>query len=166
MKPARNLPARNLLVLLLGSVAASLALPATAAPDGAKLYAQNCAACHGDRGDGGIGVPLALSSFQATVDNTYLERTIRLGRPGRVMPAFSQLKDDEVDAIVKHLRSWYKGKIPQYDAKPLHGDAKHGAALFKQHCAACHGQQAEGGHGTGVTMSSSNLLANSFPFSP
>ena len=139
---------RNVLILLL-----SCAAPALAAPDGAKLYAQNCAACHGESGDGGIGVPLSLPSFQATVDDQYLQRTIRHGRPGRVMPSFSQLKDDEVVAIVKHLRSWYHGKIPRYASKQVKGDSQHGAALFQKNCAACHGQQAEGGHGTGVTLS-------------
>lgn len=141
-------PFRNLLVLLLGCVGSALA-----APDGAKLYAQNCAACHGENGNGGIGVPLSLPSFQATVDDHYLTRTIRLGRPGRVMPAFAQFKDAEVAAIVKHLRSWHHGKLPHFDSKPVHGNAQQGAALFAKNCAACHGQQAEGGHGTGVTLS-------------
>ena len=75
--------------LALNSFATSFALAST--PDGAKLYAQNCAACHGVNGQGGIGVPLSLPSFQATADDQYLKRSIRLGRPGRVMPAFTQL---------------------------------------------------------------------------
>lgn len=129
------------------------AVPAWAAPDGAKLYAQNCAACHGESGSGGIGIPLSLPSFQSAVDDAYLKRSIRLGRPGRVMPAFSQLQDVEVDAIIKHLRSWYRGKVPRFDAKPVRGNAQHGKVLFQQHCAACHGQHGEGGHGTGVTLS-------------
>ncbi len=129
------------------------ATSAWAAPDGAKLYAQSCAACHGENGSGGIGIPLSLPSFQSTVDDAYLKRSIRLGRPGRVMPAFTQLQDAEVDAIVQHLRSWYRGKAPRFDTKPLRGNAQHGKTLFQQHCAACHGQHGEGGHGTGVTLS-------------
>lgn len=141
------------LLLLLSCIASVWAWPAWAAANGAKLYAQNCAACHGERGNGGIGTPLSLDSFQSTVDDRYLRRTIRHGRPGRVMPAFTQLKDAEVDAIVKHLRSWHPGKTPRFDTKPVRGDAPHGATLFKQHCAACHGQHGEGGRGTGVTLS-------------
>ena len=137
--------------LLLSSSATPFALAST--PDGAMLYAQNCAACHGENGKGGIGVPLSLASFQASVDNQYLKRSIRLGRPGRVMPAFTQLEEVEVDAIILHLRSWYKGKIPQYGKQSIQGDAKHGAVLYQQNCAACHGKDAEGGHGTGVTLS-------------
>jgi cytochrome c oxidase cbb3-type subunit 3 len=135
---------------------ALVALPlssAWAATDGATLYARNCAACHGEDGSGGIGVPLSLPSFQATVDDAYLRQTIRIGRPGRVMPAFTQLSDGEVSAIVGHLRTWHKGKPPVYDHKPIKGDAVKGAALFGKYCAGCHGAQGEGSHGTGVTFS-------------
>ena len=38
-----------------------VAVPLLFAADGAALYAQNCAACHGDKGSGGIGVPLAMA---------------------------------------------------------------------------------------------------------
>lgn len=128
-------------------------LPAAAAPDGAKLYSQNCAACHGEKGDGGIGIPLSLPSFHATVDDAYLKQTIVRGRPGRVMPSFSFLNDAQVNAIVRHMRTWYKGKVPAYSIAPVKGDAKRGSQLFEKHCAGCHGRSGEGGHGTGVTFS-------------
>ena len=122
-------------------------------PDGAGLYAQNCAVCHGETGNGGIGVPLALPSFQATVSNAYLAATIRRGRPGRVMPAFTRLSDAEVDAIVQYIRSWYKGPLPVYSDAPIKGNPVHGKQLFAAHCAACHGADGAGGKGTGVTFS-------------
>jgi len=123
------------------------------AADGAELYSRHCAACHGEDGRGGIGVPLALPSFQATVDDEYLRRTIRLGRPGRVMPAFTQLSDAEVDAIVAHLRRFHRGKKPVFDRKPIRGNATRGEQLFARYCAGCHGPRGEGSHGTGVTFS-------------
>lgn len=126
---------------------------AVSAADGATLYARNCAACHGEDGSGGIGVPLSLPSFLATVDDAYLRKTIRLGRPGRVMPAFAQLSDAEVDAIVAHIRSWHKGKAPVFDTRPIRGDASRGEKLFGRYCAGCHGAKGEGSHGTGVTFS-------------
>jgi cytochrome c oxidase cbb3-type subunit 3 len=138
---------------LVGALLGIAGSTAFAAIDGAKLYAQNCAACHGEAGNGGIGIPLSLPSFHATVDDDYLRKTIRLGRPGRVMPAFTQLKDEEVDAIIHHLRSWYKGKAPTYSAALVKGDVKRGAKLFEKYCAGCHGTIGEGGHGTGVTFS-------------
>jgi cytochrome c oxidase cbb3-type subunit 3 len=124
-----------------------------AAPDGAKLYGRNCAACHGVKGDGGIGVPLALPSFQAGISDDYLRKTIRLGRPGRVMPAFSSLSAAEIDAIVRHLRSWSGKPAMTYSGTPIQGDPSHGKKLFGQHCAACHGAEGEGSQGTGVTFS-------------
>lgn len=130
-----------------------LSLSTFAAPDGAKLYMQNCASCHGVKGDGGIGVPLSLASFQALVDNDFLRQTILHGRVGRVMPAFGYLSNAEVDAIVSHMRGWYKGKVTLYTSALVKGSAEHGKPLFEQHCASCHGEAGEGGHGTGVTFS-------------
>ncbi|NIA02887.1 MAG: c-type cytochrome, partial [Planctomycetia bacterium] len=40
--------------------------------DGEHLYVQNCAACHGYNGDGGMGVPLSLPDFLSTASNEYL----------------------------------------------------------------------------------------------
>lgn len=132
-----------------------LALPLAAAPGGAELYAQNCAVCHGADGRGGVGVPLALPSFLPSVSDDYLAATIRHGRPGRVMPAFSQLSDVEVQAIVAHLRSWMPAgrKVVSLSSNPVHGDVAHGKTLFAERCAVCHGANGEGGHGTGVTFS-------------
>lgn len=130
-----------------------MCLPAFAAPDGAKLYAQKCASCHGENGDGGIGIPLSLPSFQALVDDDFLKQTIWYGRKGRVMPAFSNLSEAEVDAVVRHMRSWYKGKVPHYSNATVKGNTEHGKTLFEKHCASCHGVTGEGGQGTGVTFS-------------
>lgn len=141
------------ILALLGLV--PIANPAAgAALDGAKLYAVNCSACHGTDGHGGVGVPLALPSFLSSVDDLYLNKSIRQGRPGRVMPAFTRLSNAEVDAIVAHLRSWPGQKPPRtQNRQPIHGDVARGAKLFAAHCAACHGEHGGGGHGTGVTMS-------------
>ena len=102
---------------------------------------------------GGIGVPLALPSFQATIDDDYLRRTIRHGRPGRVMPAFPSLSNAQTDAIVNHVRGWNKGPRVTFAANRIGGDIKRGKRLYSQNCAACHGANGEGGKGTGVTFS-------------
>lgn len=135
------------------AIALTITSAAAAAPDGARLYAQNCAVCHGESGTGGVGVPLALPAFLAGVDDNYLRETIRRGRPGRVMPAFTRLSEAEIEAIVGHIRGWQDGEAPTFPAGKVAGDPKKGGALFAQHCAACHGAQGQGGHGTGVTFS-------------
>lgn len=134
-------------VLLLGSVLFSSPLFAV---DGAKLYAQNCNACHGER-SGGIGVP--LTSAENLIPDDYVRKTIRNGRPGRVMPAFAALSNDEVSAIVRHVQSLHGGTPPRYDSEPIQGNIVNGQKLFAYHCAACHGANGEGGKGTGVTLS-------------
>src|SRR5574340_1595796 len=113
-------------LILLGGLGCS---SAQADPDGARLYASNCAACHGETGTGGIGVPLALPSFQASISDAYLRKTIHLGRPGRVMPAFSALTEDEIDATVHYVRSWNTGPAVTYTSKPVKGDPSHGRQL-------------------------------------
>ena len=140
----------NTLILILLTLAWSLT--AMAAPDGAKLFARHCAVCHGENGTGGIGVPLSLPSFQATVSNDYLRKTIQLGRPGRVMPP-AGLNPAEIEAVVRYIRDWTKAPAPRYPDQHVKGNAEHGRALYTEHCASCHGANGEGGKGTGVTFS-------------
>ncbi len=137
-----------LFALLLGLVSA-----VRAAPDGAALFAAHCAACHGDKGGGGVGVPLSLPSFLDSVDDNFLRQTIRRGRPGRVMPAFDALSDAQVAAIVSFIRSWSDKPAQTYSVATIPGNAAHGKELFARFCAACHGAQGGGGKGTGVTFS-------------
>ena len=140
-------------LLFLGTNAA-MAAETHAKPDGARLYAQRCSACHGADGSGGVGVPLALPAFLSSVDDAYLRNTIRLGRPGRVMPAFTKLTDAEVDAIIAHIRRWPGQKRPTAPSPDrIAGNVPRGKTLYERHCAACHGTNGEGGHGTGVTLS-------------
>jgi len=125
----------------------------SAAPNGEKLYKQHCAACHGTDGKGGVGVPIALPSFLDSVSDRYLHRTIRFGRPDRVMPAHQHMSDVQVDSIVKYVRKMSTARAPVYDQKPVTGDINNGKKLFAQYCASCHGANGEGGTGTGVTFS-------------
>ncbi|MCK4864666.1 MAG: c-type cytochrome [Gammaproteobacteria bacterium] len=124
-----------------------------AKPNGEQLYSTHCAACHGANGDGGVGVPLALPDFQYGVTNDYLTKTIRLGRPGRIMPAFTKLSNKEIKAIIKHIRNWAPGKPFKYSNKKINGNLKHGKEIYAKSCAACHGATGQGGKGTGVTFS-------------
>lgn len=125
--------------------------PPTLAADGAMLYREHCAACHGNTGAGGLGVPLAMRDLLAVAEDEYFRRTIRLGRPGRHMPAFSHLSTGEVDALVAHLRSWG----PQ-QPKPISvgaGDVMSGEILYGNWCGMCHGARGEGASTTGITWS-------------
>ncbi len=140
-------------LLLLLSICPTSWATSSSPQDGHRLFANHCAACHGDDGQGGVGVPLALPSFLSTVDDEYLRKTIRNGRQGRIMPAFKRFSEAEVDAIVAHIRSLSPAKPAKLSSGRVSGDRLHGQQLFALHCSACHGENGEGGHGTGVTMS-------------
>jgi cytochrome c oxidase cbb3-type subunit 3 len=122
-------------------------------PDGAELYQQNCSVCHGADGAGGVGIPLNLPDFLAVASDDYLRRTLRLGRPGRVMPAFPELDDAQINAIVAYIRSWSDQPGPRYGTDALQGDPQRGEELYTKHCVGCHGEDGQGGTGTGVTFS-------------
>jgi len=120
---------------------------------GASLFENNCAVCHGEKGKGGTGVPLALPDFQRQVSDEFLFTTIRMGRPGRVMPAFTRLSDAEVHQIISYIRTFTQVKKPKHNPVRIHGNVEHGKQLFAQDCAVCHGDHGQGGKGTGVTFS-------------
>jgi cytochrome c oxidase cbb3-type subunit 3 len=80
---------------------------------GARIYAANCAACHGKTGEGGEGTALANPVLLQNATDTYLVETIRRGRRGSSMLGFAtgsvtrrSLSQDEIEAIVAHIRSW------------------------------------------------------------
>jgi len=137
----------SFLILLLFSFSVN------SAPRGDELYATHCSSCHGKDGKGGVGIPLALPAFLDSVSDIYLKKTIRHGRPGRIMPAFVTLSDAQLKAIVQHLRSWTDKPAPLENTVVINGDKTHGKKLFDRHCVVCHGVDGLGGKGTGVTFS-------------
>ena len=135
-------------------LAAVALLPqASAAPDGRALYIEHCSACHQFDGQGGIGLPLAADKL-AHVTDDYLFKSVRLGRPGRVMPGYQRLSDAQVNAIVAFLRDRTGTVEPELSDKPVEGDAERGRVVYTEHCLKCHGEDGVGeGDGTGVTLS-------------
>ena len=106
---------------------------------GQLLFQQNCAVCHGSEGTGGVGVPLNMDDFLSTTSNQYLQQTIRLGRPGRVMPAFTSLSDNQVENIIHYIRSWKPEiKAPVYSQESIIADVKKGQAIYDAVCFNCH----------------------------
>ena len=123
------------------------------AKKGEALYLQNCAICHGNEGHGGMGVPLSLKTFLDSASTDYLKKTIRLGRPDRIMPSFYWMSEDEIDAIITYIAQWRTSPAPVWSDTPVKGNALSGKSIFTQHCASCHGSEGEGGKGTGMRFS-------------
>jgi mono/diheme cytochrome c family protein len=86
--------------------------------DGAQLFVQHCAYCHGVRGDGkgvaALNPPARYFGAEkyklACTDNTVptdddLLRILRRGIPGTAMPSFANLSDAELRAVIAHVRT-------------------------------------------------------------
>jgi cytochrome c oxidase cbb3-type subunit 3 len=72
---------------------------------GKQLYANLCAACHGENGKGSVGPDLTASTYKYGKSRTEIAKSISEGRPGG-MPAFSsQVNHEQVEGLVEFLLS-------------------------------------------------------------
>ncbi len=136
-------------------------IPVSALEEGARLYAENCAVCHGPDGQGRVGASLAKDWPSIRPDLT-VRTIIENGVPGSPMPAWGQarggpLNAAQVEALVQYILSWQTGGAPQFTPRPtatlaapitpppnVQGDPNHGAQLFAENCAVCHGPDGQG----------------------
>jgi mono/diheme cytochrome c family protein len=144
--------------------------------EGRYVYQRNCILCHGRWGNGGGEMAASLiprprdftkgifkyrstpSGFLPT--DADLERTIRNGLAGTAMPTFVTLRDSEIRAVIRYLKSFsakwrvaanHSPPIPLPDPPPWLEDemelprrAAKGRRLFESTCAACHGADGSG----------------------
>ena len=99
------------------------------AADGAKIYAEKCALCHGDNGTGGIagqlvgGPPKASLDGGKTIPNFWSTATTLFDFIRRAMPynAPRSLRDEEVYVLTAYILSLNKliGENDVMDAKTL-----------------------------------------------
>jgi cytochrome c oxidase cbb3-type subunit III len=103
-------------LFLIGAIAlpAGTVVQAAEGPDGAAIYKQKCQMCHGADGKGfpAIKTPdLTDPKWQASVTDKAMTEVIKNGKKGTPMPAFAdKLKDDEIQAVVKFIRSFDSSK--------------------------------------------------------
>lgn len=135
--------------LVLISLAACSEPPA---PDGAALYAQYCALCHGDEGEGYAADDanaLGNQDFLMTASDSFLRESIEHGRPGTPMSAWGRshggpLSAREIDALVDFMRGWQTEPSVEVDRLSVHGTPGNGRPVFMERCAGCHGDHGEG----------------------
>jgi len=108
---------------------------------GERLYQSDCAGCHGPRGEGGVGPPLAVPRLGRARDAAALVKLIEHGIEGTEMPA-ARRSGAEVAAVA----AWVK-KLSQRPAEKIPGDARRGTQVYlgKGGCAACHAIAGRGG---------------------
>ena len=74
---------------------------------GEQLFAAECASCHGARGVGGPNVHIGNPQLLQGASNGFLRYALKNGRPGTIMPAFSErLGDEGIEDLTGLLRSW------------------------------------------------------------
>jgi putative heme-binding domain-containing protein len=103
--------------------------------DGARVFRQSCANCHGPDGDEIAGVDLGRGLFKAAKTDEDLIAVIRKGVPGTPMPA-TNMSEEQAKRVVAYLRSI----AATGRSVSAVGDAARGKALFegKGNCASCH----------------------------
>lgn len=101
---------------------------------GARLYAAQCALCHGAAGDGIAGVNLQRQQFRRASTDDDIRNTIATGVAGTGMPAF-KMQAAELDGLVAFIRSGFDPSGTPFKV----GIAASGRAVYdKGGCAACH----------------------------
>lgn len=113
-----------------------------AADRGAKLYAPNCAFCHGEKATGASAPDLVRSPLVLHDEKGELIGPVVLqGRPDKGMPAFSSLTPDQIRDIAQflHMRVELTANRGTYRVQNIvTGDARRGEQYFQARCAACH----------------------------
>jgi mono/diheme cytochrome c family protein len=132
-------------------VPAEISMPAGIDPEaGAEIYVEKCVDCHGPQGlgdgsmAGSLGVPIPPIGVleQAVLESPQEWFTvIRDGRMSLMMPPFSgSLNDQQIWDVLGYV--YALGTDPELAAE--------GEAIYGETCAACHGENGEGGASPGA----------------
>gem|GEM_PF-3528971 len=97
-----------------GTPAPSATTPAATAPPAAapttvqgkpvaQFFSERCSPCHGAKREGVVGPALTPATL-TSADDVYAN-TIKNGRPGTAMAAFSDLSDNDIKALVNFIKN-------------------------------------------------------------
>ena len=111
---------------------------------GAKLYAANCAGCHGNTGRGNPGAPDLIRSIVVLTDEKgiLISPVLRNGRPDQGMPKPNLTEPQIADLVAwLHVQTYAAGHRTTYAFQDVvTGDAKKGESYFNGAggCNKCH----------------------------
>ncbi|SEI90013.1 cytochrome bc1 complex diheme cytochrome c subunit [Demequina mangrovi] len=147
-----------LLLALVTGIAAAVSTASSAdaatttaddAAEGEKLFAANCASCHGLDATGTDGVaPSLVGVGAAAVDFQVGTGRMPMQASGPQAPAKrTQFSQEEISQLAAFVASLGAGPaIPTAEqVDPELGDAANGMELFRTNCAMCHGSVGGGG---------------------
>lgn len=133
---------------------------------GQQLFAEYCAVCHGDFGEGGpnptrpddIIAPISSAEYLKTRNDSTLRSITAQGQPNFGMSPFGTsfggpLDGDEIDAIVVFLRSWEANPPVEIPPDVVSGPvAPGGSEVYMDVCSRCHGPEGDGGIGPTLSV--------------
>jgi ubiquinol-cytochrome c reductase cytochrome c subunit len=112
--------------------AATSAVDAAGDP-AAEVFAENCSGCHGSRGEGGFGPPLAAAGFAELV-------APMVEQGGIQMPAFGdQLSEAQIQAVAEYVAASVA------DPAARTAVVADGGQIYRLYCAGCHSATGRGG---------------------
>ncbi|WP_417606861.1 cytochrome-c oxidase, cbb3-type subunit III [Primorskyibacter flagellatus] len=120
------------------------ALMAVAMPAASRLFADNCAACHGTNGEGGPGFPaLTDNAWLWSGDPEEIALTLHHGINTEdpdtryaEMPAFDWMDRSERASLAQFVADLPDGSVDLESPAGI---------LFTENCSSCHGEAGEGG---------------------
>ena len=119
--------------------------------NGATIYANCCAFCHGELGDGAgpeaknMEVqPKNLAALRTTAP--YLHKILTQGVPGSAMPYFTFLDRNKLDSLAQYLNATHHllGKPGPMPVAVSASDRNQAEQVYAQMCTACHGADGKG----------------------
>ncbi len=118
--------------------------PASASGDlaaGKKVFDSQCAWCHGNDGDGGMG-PNLHGKLRHAADLKSIVNIVSNGIPGTDMPGFS----GPLTERARTQAAAYVQSLSRAVQRPVAGNTQHGAELYQSTgCGSCHAIDGRGG---------------------
>jgi len=116
-----------------------------AAARGAPLFQANCVVCHGQQARGAMG-PSLITSDEVLGDDhgEKLMPYLKVGRPGKGMPSFATMSDEQLKEIAEYLHLQIEdvaNRGTYHVLNILVGNASKGQAYVTAHCMSCHTAQ-------------------------
>ncbi len=128
-----------------------------------NIYSENCAVCHGDRGDGQSRARFGLTpkprdftspGAAAELNRNRMITSVVQGREGTAMVGWhGRLSMAQIEGVVDYIRSTFMRLAPTEEELAVNEPRlQHGKVLYEEHCRVCHGDK-----GNGATWTNSVL---------
>jgi len=149
--------------VLISAAAGAWAAESVSSDEAGQIYRENCAVCHGDRGDGQSRARFGLNpqprdfttaGAAAELDRKRMISSVAQGREGTAMVGWhGRLSTPQIEAVVDYIRATFMHLVPSADALAVtEPRLQQGKILYEEHCRVCHGDR-----GNGATWTNSVL---------